>query len=212
MFWLNTVRNGFSITIYSGEKKTCKVRYPSDAEWCERVRRVKIYRTPVGRDKFQSDAPGQVEADADLFAKIRLDADTGVEFDPAEAGAVISKLDVCRIDKVERENGNYQIFAQVPPFRGDDTGEQVTVTLRPVTMRQAAEFERRSMTFLSGKRSQEFKSTLEPAASLFPELFVSQEGYSGAIPVVHQYAFLRELLDQTEQLAGEGDGIALPEE
>jgi hypothetical protein len=207
MFRLNALtvpEKGFPVTIASGIDKECWVRFPTDAEWCERVRKIRVYRTPVGRDMFESNAPGQADVDLALFAKIRLDPDSGIDFDSAEASKVITKLDSCRIIDATRDGKQFRITMEVPLA-------EVTITLKSPTMRQAKEYEDGSMKLRSGRRTQEWRSFLEPAGELFKSVFVSQEGYAAdnLIPIIHQYAAIRELLDQSEEAIGEG--IVLPE-
>jgi hypothetical protein len=207
MFRLNALKEpekGFPVTISSGTDKTCHVRFPTDAEWCERVRKIRVYRTPVGRDKFKSDAPGQVEVDLALFTKIRLDPDSGVEFDAAEASKVITKLDSCRIIDAARDGNQFRITLEVPLA-------EVSIVLKSPTQRQAKTYEDSSMSLLSSRRTQEWRSFLEPAGELFDAVFISQDGYASDthIPVIHKYAAVRELLDQGEESIGEG--IVLPE-
>jgi hypothetical protein len=213
MFRLNALKTeknpngGFSVTISSAGEKTCTVRFPTDEEWCERVRKVRVYRTPVGRDKFKSDAPGQLEVDLDLFQRIRLDkGDGAVEFDAAEASKVITRLDSCRITNTEREGKGFRIWMEVP-----SSDDEVSILLRDPTQQQTKTYEDSSMSLLSGRRSQEWRSFLEPAGELFDSLVVSQQGYAAAVPITHKYAALRELLDQCEELVSAG-GISIPEE
>lgn len=200
---------GFTVVVRSGEEtKTCRLRFPSDREWEERVRKVKVLRTSIGRDKFQSDVPGEKAADAELFSRVRLDKD-GPSFDDSEASRAISKIDACRVTKVETEGDRYRVFLEVPTA-------ETSALLKPPTRKQVDDYERRAMTFTSGRRSQEFRSTLEPAAELFSVIMVESEGYaldlkgSPLIPIIHKFAFITELLSQCEEAIGEG--IELPEE
>jgi hypothetical protein len=201
VFRLNAVK-AFTVKIMSGEEKQCKVRFPTDAEWCERTRKVKVLRTNIGRDQYISDVTGQLDADAALLEKIRVDKD-GVAFDPAEASRVITQLDSVRVESVERQGTSFQVILSV-------FGGETTVTLRCPTLRQSSEFEQRSMHFISGRRSQEWRSNLEPAGELFDALHISNAEYAGAIPITHKYATVREVLDRCEEVASEG--IELPEE
>lgn len=205
-FRMNLVE-GFTVTVRSGEEqKKCRLRFPTDQEWEERVRKVKVLRTAVGRDKYQSDAPGEKAADAELFNRIWLDRDgQSQSFDDAEASRAISKIDNSRVLSAEQDGGRYRITLEVPTA-------EVMALLRPPSRKQVDEYERRSMTFLSGRRTQEFRSTLEPAKELFDALVVETEGYPDPcrIPIIHKFAFITELLTQCEEAVGEG--IELPEE
>lgn len=215
MFRLNAVP-AFKITFDSGtETKSCQVRFPNDREWCDRAREVRILRTPVGRDKFQSDAPGQHKADARLLNRIliREDGVIPLMLDEAEASTVIGRLDAFRIKSVERDGTVYVITAQAPPFDSNDEGQPVTFRLRPPTRRQAEEFQRTSMSMLSGRHANEFRSSLEPGGVLFDQLVEESggvEGYAGPVPIIHKFFVVSEVIDYAERLVG--DGIELPEE
>ena len=53
---------------------------------------------------------------AELFAKIRTNKE-GPEFDDAEAGMVIGRVERCAVASVEREGINYRIEMKVPGTR-----------------------------------------------------------------------------------------------
>ena len=200
MFRLNAVPS-FRVRIPSGEVKICTVRYPTDAEWSERMRHLKLLRTPLGREKFLSEIPDRVSADAALFAKICLDKDSG--FDECEASAVISQIDGCRVIETDRAGENFRVVLE-------DAGETMIHILRGPTQRAKMDYERAETRMISGRRTDEFTAYLEPAADLFGKLTVSVEGYAGAVPIVHKYAVIREVLNQISN-ATSGIELDVPE-
>lgn len=71
------------------------------------------------------------------------------------------------------------------------------------------ELDRRSSRTYSGRRTSEWQSLLEPYGELFDAVFISSENYLGSVPVIHKWAAIRELIEQTEEAIGEG--ITIPE-
>ena len=53
---------------------------------------------------------------AELFTRIRTDKD-GPDFDDAEAGMAIGRIERCAVANVEREGINYRIEMKVPGTR-----------------------------------------------------------------------------------------------
>ena len=104
------------VPILSGGEKRCEVRFPSDQEWCDWARAQRTVRHFLGRGKSQSEDLGLPKINAELFAKIRTDKD-GPEFDDAEAGMVIGRVERCAVANVEREGINYRIEMKVPGAR-----------------------------------------------------------------------------------------------
>ena len=92
----------FVVPILSGGEKSCEVRFPSDDEWCAWARAQRTVRHFLGRGKSQSEDVDLPKINAELFAKIRTDKD-GPEFDDAEAGMVIGRIERCAVASVERE-------------------------------------------------------------------------------------------------------------
>ena len=76
----------------------------TDDEWCRWARSQRTVRRFLGRGKSQSEDLDLPKINAELFAKIRTDKD-GPEFDDAEAGIVIGRIERCTVTNVEREGG-----------------------------------------------------------------------------------------------------------
>ena len=84
------------VPILSGGEKRCEVRFPTDDEWCSWARGQRTIRHFLGRGKSQSEDVDLPKINAELFAKIRIDKD-GPEFDDAEAGMVIGRVERCTV-------------------------------------------------------------------------------------------------------------------
>ena len=148
----------------------------------------------LGRGKSQSEDLGLPKINAELFAKIRTDKD-GPEFDDAEAGMVIGRIERCAVANVEREGINYRIEMKVP-------GARVVHVLRMPTAKEMQDHERASTSVVAARRSIETRAFLEPSGALYDKLHISHDGYAGAVPIVHKSAAVSEVI---AQLAIEAD-------
>ncbi len=181
----------FTVPILSGGRKECKVRFPTDAEFCERARVQKSVRTALGRGKSQYEVLNAQDVNAALFAKIRLDKD-GPEFDTAEASKVIERIERCEIVKVERIGDQFRVETKV--LGGIVTSHLVGIPLE----RDVVNYGRTSVRSIDGRRMTEVRVLLEPSAELYKKVSVSVEGYAAGVPVIHQDAVLVEVLYQME--------------
>jgi hypothetical protein len=182
------------VPILSGGEKQCEVRFPTDEEWCSWARAQRTIRRFLGRGKSQSEDVDLPKINAELFAKIRVDKD-GPEFDDAEAGMVIGRIERCTVVNLEREGINYRIEMKVP-------GARVAHVLRMPTAKEMQDHERASTSVVAARRSVETRAFLEPSGALYDKLHVSHEGYAGAVPVVHKSAAVSEVI---AQLSIDGD-------
>jgi hypothetical protein len=148
----------------------------------------------LGRGKSQSEDVDLPKINAELFAKIRTDKD-GPEFDDAEAGMVIGRIERCAVANVEREGINYRIEMKVP-------GARVVHVLRMPTAKEMQDHERSSTSVVAARRSVETRAFLEPSGALYDKLHISHDGYAGAVPIVHKSAAVSEVI---AQLAIEAD-------
>jgi hypothetical protein len=182
------------VPILSGGEKQCEVRFPTDEEWGGWARSQRTIRRFLGRGKSQSEDVDLPKINAELFAKIRVDKD-GPEFDDAEAGMVIGRIERCTVVNIEREGINYRIEMKVP-------GARVAHVLRMPTAKEMQDHERASTSVVAARRSVETRAFLEPSGALYDKLHVSHEGYAGAVPVVHKSAAVSEVI---AQLSIDGD-------
>ena len=184
----------FVVPILSGGEKQCEVRFPTDEEWCSWARSQRTVRRFLGRGKSQSEDLDLPRINAELFAKIRTDKD-GTEFDDAEAGMVIARIERSTVLGVEREGIDYRIDMKTP-------GARVTHVLRMPTAKEMQDHERASTSVVAARRSVETRAFLEPSGALYDKLHVSHEGYAGPVPIVHKSAAVSEVI---AQLSIEGD-------
>lgn len=198
-----------TVPILSGTQKSCVVRYPTDAEWCERAKKGRVVRHFLGRGKSQTDDDSQTDSlNADLLAKIRQDKEDGQALTPAEATLVLGKLERTRVTSVSREGDSFRIELKTA------LGDTVHVVGIP-TAEQMLLHERQSTKTTEGRRNQEIRGYLEPSGELYDKIVKSAEGYViqrpgdqvGAVPIVHKVSVVTEML---AQLTAEDDDL-LPE-
>lgn len=189
----------FVVPINSGGRKECKVRFPSDAEWCERARKQRSIRRFLGRGKSESEVVDTSATDADLFARIRVDQD-GPVFDEAEAAAVLAKLERTSIESCEREGDHFRIALKVP-------GALTEHLVRMPTVKEMDAHETSSVRITGARRAQEVRGFLEPSGELYDAIQRSATGYDSKVPIVHKAAVVGEVLIQ---LASD-DEDAIPE-
>src|SRR5947208_8804249 len=82
------------------QQKQVLVKFPDDAQFAERQRKIKTITKRLGPGRTQTTSEGIEEADAALLAAIRIDGD-GPELTPAEASVIIGRL--LKADAAEAE-------------------------------------------------------------------------------------------------------------
>jgi hypothetical protein len=182
------------VPILSGCEKRCEVRFPTDEEWGTWARQQRTIRHFLGRGKSQSEDIDLPKINAELFRKIRTDKD-GPEFDDAEAGMVIGRVERSQVVDIQREGVNYRIEMKVP-------GARVSHVLRMPTAKEMQDHDRASTSVVAARRSVETRAFLEPSGMLYDKLHQSHDGYTGSIPIIHKSAAVSEVI---AQLAIEGD-------
>lgn len=190
-----------TVPILSGTEKRCTVRFPTDAEWCERARKQRVVRHFLGRGKSQTDEDSETDRlNAELLGKIRQDQADGPPLSAAEATLVMNKLERTRVAIAEREGDGFRIKLKT------SLGETEHVVGVP-TAEQILMHERQSTRITEGRRNQEIRGFLEPSGELYDKVIKAKEGYAGAVPITHKVAIITELL---AQVTAEDDDL-LPE-
>lgn len=178
--------------------KRCLLRFPTDAECCERVRRHKQIQKHLGRGKTQFDeARDAKRIDAELFEKIRIDKE-GPAFDENEAAWAIDRLDRASLVDVERAGEPFRIRIRVP-------GAITTHTLKVPSQRQVDEYVNQSNSRIYGERHTEIRQFIDPAGPFYDSICVNHEGYAGKPPITHKFAAVTVLLKELTAALNEDD-------
>jgi hypothetical protein len=189
----------FVVPILSGTEKRFKVRFPTDAEWCERARKQRSIRRFLGRGKSEAQDLDSDAIHLELFERIRQDQD-GAPVDGPDAAAVLAKLEFARVDSCERDGDLFRMALKVP-------GALTEHVVAMPTRRQMDKHESASVKIIGARRAQEIRGFLEPTGELYDAIVKEALGYAGAVPIVHKFAVVNEII---AQLAVE-DEEAIPE-
>jgi len=182
----------FSVSIRSGGQKTCRLRWPTDDEFCDRTRARKTVRRASGRGQGSIEVTNAAEVDAELFDKVRLDTD-GPAFDEFEKSKALARLERCEVIESELAGDEFHVTLAVP-------GGETRHILRVPMQKDVVEYGRQSVRVVdTGRRSQSINVALEPAGALYDKVMVKTEGYGGSVPITHKEAAIQELLQSLRE-------------
>lgn len=154
------------------------VRFPSDSEWADRARALKVLVKQLGRGKSETPDVDSSEVDLALLAKIRDPADTA-PVDPYEAMLVLEELGKAEVDDVAPVAGGYQVTLRV-------AGGSTEHILRMPTAKEIFEHGRGvSRTVNLPYARLQVTINLEASGELYAKLAQSSEGYVGEIGRAH---------------------------
>jgi hypothetical protein len=108
MLTFDTSKSFEVILDHISPEKRCSVRYPTDAEWCERSRRRRVVRHLLSGKMVQV-ADNIRQLNVEMFEKIRLIDQVDPGLTEREITDVIDDLEVGRIASVTREGGLFRI-------------------------------------------------------------------------------------------------------
>jgi hypothetical protein len=178
--------------------RTVRVRFPTDEEWIERQRRRKILIKQLGRGVSETTIPNAEEVDAALFRKIRIDE--GEEVDAYEASRIIEQLSQAEVDDVVAEGGAFRVLLRVP-------GGTTVHLLRMPSAKDVIEYRRNFARILDLPfNRQELTVNLAAAGALYEKLCQTREGYTGAVPIIHQAVAVKAAIDALEAGFEEREG------
>ena len=171
--------------------ETVDVGWPSDAQWCERTRKLKIIQTSLGRGKFRTTAENAQRVNSELFRKV---SQPDVEIDEAEASYVIDQLERCSVESAELDG---QIFAVALTVQGQFPTQH---RLKAPRQKLIVEYRRALLDETFGRGKSEIRSKLEPAGELYDAVHESHEGYSGAVPIIHKQAVVDAVIEKIQAI------------
>lgn len=182
----------FEVKIISGGVKSCALRFPSDAQLCDRARRQKTVQHFLGRGKMKTTDVSTAAVDAQLLEELRVEKG-GPAFTPAEASAFLERLDLAAVTAASWEGEVRRIEMKVP-------GAHTVHWLRMPMQDQIQEHGRSTLEPVYAKRSAEIRVALEPSGKLYDQVRVKVEGYAGEVPINHKVAAVTELLNALSAL------------
>ena len=169
--------------------KTVRVRFPTDEEWIERQKKRKIIIKQLGRGVSETTIPDSAEADAVLLAKIRVPEENAPEVDAFEASRIIEQLSQADVDDVVQAGDGFRVTMRV-------LGGSVSHVLRMPSAKDVFEYRRGFARVLDlPYNRQELIINLAPAAALYKKLVESTDSYAGDVPIVHQAAAVKAVVD-----------------
>lgn len=180
----------FSNSVNSGSVRVFSVRWPTDKEWCDNSKRKKFSERSVGQYTSEFDDSGNELSDSALFEAIRLDKD-GPPWGPFEAAAAIEKIKRSRIKSSAFSGDAYRIelVAHKCP-----TVHQI----RMPTLDRIGRFGKSSVRMYrvtNGRQTQtDLIEFIEHYGPLYDEHVESVEGYVSAVPIIHKYAIMTEVI------------------
>lgn len=183
--------------------KIFRMNFPTDEQWCQRMRRQSRILRIVTGGAWQSEPKGHIEASEDLLRKI-IDEDCP-PYDSEDADFIITRLESCTPLSVEKEGGQYRIKMELP---WSAPGEQLIVehVLRVPTQKQLVQLDKASSTSVQRSRFIETRQFLEPFGDLWSKLLVSVSGYAEPpdVPIVQKHIALTELITTMKDEVREG--------
>lgn len=182
----------FTVPLISGTRMEVAVRWPSDAQWVEKARRVRIVEREIGRGKVDREVVGAEEACAALYAANR--ADGSPDLDAYEARAVIDYLESVDVLSIVRDGDEFTVTIEAH-------GAKLTHRLVTPTQRQIHEFNRARLKSVPTRRAREIRFDLAPAGVLYDALAKASTGYDGTlvVPLPHKFAVVSELLEEIDR-------------
>ncbi len=181
--------------------RQCRVRFPSDGEWIERNRSIRMVRKNLGPNHAETELENVEKADLALFQAIRLDQD-GSDFDDDAASTVMDVLS-------RREAGAAVSNESVSEVRVPLTvlgGVETEHVLGMPSERELRRYRRAAYGIIQRKHGdQETKINLAAIGSFYDGLVKETTGYSGAVPVIHKLPVIEALEVLIDQLDDEAE-------
>lgn len=167
------------------------VRFPTDAEYITWRRGKKILQKDLGRRNFQIERTVPEPRDLALLTAIRKHKD-GAVIDEADALVMINQLTDCDVPtRPVREGNAYLIEMKV--LKRLETKH----TLRIPSMKEMMSHQGSSV--INGAYGyQEIRLNPQAAGDFYDRLAQGNEGYAGAVPVVHKAEALNVLLQEVQ--------------
>jgi hypothetical protein len=184
----DAINDRFICEFYSGGMIKCAVRFPTDKQWIERQKHVRIQVQNLGRDKSRTQGIVNEEHDLELFKAIRIEG--GEDFDEYEGSHVITLLTKAEAAATGSAGG---VDVRLKVFGGRETVH----SLRAPRRKQIVNYSEAHWKVTDGKACRTIQVALETSAQLYDQLVVSTEGYADGspVPIIHKNAVITELME-----------------
>lgn len=178
--------------------KLLTIRFPNDAEWTERQRKRKLIIRQLGRGISETISPDSSEFDLDLIKKLCSEEDPDI--DSYEASRILDDLNLADVEEVAPDGDGYRVMLRV-------AGRILTSHI--IAIPSAKDIFQFRRGYTAGRdlphNRQQLIVNLEAAAELDKKLRKSTDGYAGAVPIIHQAAVIRAVVDEIESGFGVAD-------
>jgi hypothetical protein len=177
--------------------KSVTVRFPTDDELTERVRKMTLTVRSLGRGKTQTEAQPSHTNDLLLLNKIKVSGD---ELDEYEASQVIGRLVRCKVEDSKRDGKHFSVTLKV-------LGATTVHTLKIPSAKQCHTYSRAAVSVIEGRHGlQEMR--LNPGASqeLYDAVLVKTDGYvANCVPLPHKEAVISEVMALLNSIQEDAD-------
>jgi hypothetical protein len=181
------------LSMDNGQRKVV-VRWPTDAEWVDRVRLRKFTIRRLGRGVSENVPPEPIESDVKLYQAIALNGAPPVT--PAEAGFLLDQISQASVTGVRVEGEEAIVDLQIL------TGEAVHRMQLP-KMDRVQQFRRSAFRLFDlPYGQQQFQINVDAGGRLYDDCHGSSVDYVGPVPVVHKDAVARSVIDFIEREMG----------
>ncbi len=174
------------LTIPSPEgDKHVAVRFPSDEELTDRVKKMTLVVRSLGRGKTQTEAQPNQANDLILLNKIKISGD---DLDEYEASQVIGRLVRCKVEDSKRDANQFLVTLKVP-------GAITTHSLKIPSAKQAHNYSRAAISVIEGRHGiQEMRMNPHASRELYDALIVQADGYAADVPLPHKETVISEVM------------------
>lgn len=177
-------------------RKSCDLRFPTDAEWRERSRKICFVTTPSGHDRSRTEETGEDAANLALFQSIRQDQ--GEPFDESEASRMIESITRCTVLESGLVDDRFAVrlllFSRM----------EVVHLVKIPSAKQERTYRREVLNRETVGRHGRVESRINPAAGekLYDALEPEARGYAegASVPLLHKTTVIGELMQALEEL------------
>lgn len=166
------------------------LKFPSDDDWNERARKTRHLHKSIGRGITE---PSVEYGDVDLRIYERVKLNGSPALTELEATRMMELCASAAVTKLELAGDGAQVEMKV-------MGGTVRHSLeRLPTTDEAHKLNKSALMRQHPRGLTEFRIYLEPAAKLYDACGGKSEDYLYAIPVIHKYTVIREVINEIER-------------